>query len=149
MLLLCQLTQQPLWVGLLWLLLLRRKLLLGLSPGRLSHSRRGLSKLRRLSRRNLLLSLLGKLCLELLLLSLSKLLLLCLGKLLLWSLRLLRLLLLRQLRYRQVLLRLLLRLKELLLSCLWRLLLLSGSLRLIISSEHILLEEGEPLVVSE
>ena len=86
-------------------------------------------------------SLLVKLCLKLLLLSLCK--------LLLWSLRLLRLLLLRQCQYGHMLSRLLLRLKELLLSSLLRLLLLSGSLRLIVSSKDVLLEEGESLVVSE
>ena len=48
-----------------------------------------------------------------------------------------------------MLLRLLLWLEELLLSCLLRLLLLSGSLRLIISSQDILLEEGESLIVSD
>ena len=48
-----------------------------------------------------------------------------------------------------MLLRLLLWLEELLLSCLLRLLLLSGSLRFIISSQDILLEEGESLIVSD
>ena len=76
LLLLCQLTQQPLWVGLLGLGWLLDKLLLRLSPWLLSHGLRcWLSELRRLLRRNLLLSLLIKLGLKLLLLSLCKLLL--------------------------------------------------------------------------